>query len=77
MYNTEMKTPPPKIEATKPVIDTSDMDLPEGKTCATCLHYARCKALFACPADAVKCDFAPSRYRADAVKIAKSKIVTP
>ncbi len=53
----EMKTPPPKI-------DTSDMDLPAGKTCATCLHYAKCKALFGCLSDAVKCDFAPSRYRA-------------
>jgi len=40
-----------------------EMDLPEGKTCADCVHCRRCCAMFGhIPADEV-CDWAPSRFR--------------
>lgn len=39
-----------------------DMDLPEGKTCADCVHCRRCCMIFGhIPEDQV-CDWAPSRF---------------
>ena len=54
--------------STKPVIDTSDMDLPEGRQCADCMHIKRCMWMFDCKPESTKCDFAPSRFR-DAVTV--------
>lgn len=43
-----------------------EMDLPEGKTCADCVHCHRCCAIFGhIPQDQV-CDWSPSRFRAAA-----------
>ena len=40
----------------------ADMKLPEGMTCADCIHVMRCCAMFGhIPEDEV-CDFAPSRF---------------
>lgn len=40
------------------------MDLPEGKTCADCVHCYRCTSIFGhIPEDEV-CDWSPSRFRA-------------
>lgn len=39
------------------------MDLPEGKTCADCIHVRRCVSMFGrIPADE-QCDFFPVRYQ--------------
>lgn len=48
--------------------DADDMNLPPGKTCADCVHCARCTAIFGhIPEDEV-CDWSPSRFR-DKVKV--------
>lgn len=42
--------------------DRLEMELPEGKTCADCIHTRRCCLIFGhIPADEV-CDWHPSRY---------------
>lgn len=42
----------------------AEMKLPEGKTCADCVHGQRCDMLFgALRRRFTKCDFWPSRYR--------------
>lgn len=42
--------------------ETRAMDLPEGKTCADCVHCRRCCLMFGhIPADEV-CDWSPSRF---------------
>jgi len=40
-----------------------DMKLPEGKTCADCAHFKRCRWLIACKPTNTSCDWAPSRYK--------------
>jgi len=48
---------------------TDSMYLPEGKTCADCLHCRRCTMMFGhIPADEV-CDWAPSRFTPRAVSV--------
>lgn len=37
-------------------------ELPIGRTCADCVHHARCVDLFQCPADNTTCDWIPSRF---------------
>lgn len=44
-----------------------EMNLPEGMTCANCVHFARCNALFGHIATDEVCDWAPSRFHAIAV----------
>jgi hypothetical protein len=45
--------------------ESKEMELPEGKTCADCVHCRRCCAIFGhIPADEV-CDFHPSRFQAE------------
>ena len=42
--------------------DGDDMNLPEGKTCADCVHCRRCTLMFGhIPEDEV-CDWSPSRF---------------
>jgi hypothetical protein len=44
--------------------DTDRMNLPEGNTCADCVHCRRCTMMFGhIPEDEV-CDWSPSRFRA-------------
>src|SRR6266568_2114133 len=38
------------------------MDLPVGATCSTCVHYARCCAMFGAKPANMACDFFPRRY---------------
>lgn len=40
-----------------------DMDLPEGKTCANCVHCRRCTAMFGHIPEDQSCDWSPSRFR--------------
>lgn len=40
----------------------AEMRLPEGKTCADCAHYSRCKAMFGAHDKRTQCDFHPSRF---------------
>ncbi len=43
-----------------------DMQLPEGKTCADCRWFERCRALIGprhIHDEQQRCDFAPSRFR--------------
>ena len=48
------------------------MDLPEGKTCADCVHCRRCCTIYGhIPEDEV-CDWSPSRFRAAPVGVQKS-----
>ena len=42
------------------------MRLPDGKTCGDCAHIRRCSSFGFSSAEAVSCDFHPSRYRAPA-----------
>lgn len=43
---------------------SEQMKLPEGKTCADCVHADRCEALFgAVRRGFTSCDFWPSRFR--------------
>lgn len=43
--------------------DDDKMNLPEGKTCADCVHCQRCCLMFGhIPADQV-CDWSPSRFQ--------------
>jgi hypothetical protein len=52
---------PPMLRRAK---DTDRMNLPEGKTCADCVHCRRCCSIFGhIPADEV-CDWSPSRFAA-------------
>jgi hypothetical protein len=44
------------------------MQLPEGETCGTCAHHARCQMLFQCEASRETCDFFPRRFRSVATK---------
>jgi len=38
---------------------SDDMKLPEGKTCANCLHVVRCVVLFGAKHTNTICDFSP------------------
>jgi hypothetical protein len=46
-----------------------DMDLPEGKTCAVCVHCRRCTAMFGHIPEDQSCDWSPSRFREVSVVI--------
>jgi hypothetical protein len=52
--------------------------LPEGKTCADCIHTWRCSALGFSPPEATACDFAPSRFwdKANPPPLKKPKLVS-
>jgi hypothetical protein len=39
-----------------------DMELPQGKTCADCMHNARCVVFGFTKPQNTRCDFAPSRF---------------
>lgn len=39
-----------------------DMKLPEGKTCADCVHVKRCTSMFGVNTTDTECDFGPSRF---------------
>lgn len=41
----------------------STMNLPEGKTCADCVHTARCVAIFGHIPEDETCDWLPIRYQ--------------
>lgn len=41
----------------------NDMDLPEGKTCADCVHCRRCFGIFGHIPEDQACDWSPSRFR--------------
>lgn len=43
------------------------MYLPEGKTCADCVHVKRCTLMFGAKPENTSCDFEPIRFR-EAVK---------
>lgn len=47
-----------------------DMDLPEGKTCADCVHCERCTKIFGHIPEDEACDWSPSRFR-EAVEVAR------
>ena len=42
---------------------TDSMKLPEGKTCADCVHIKRCLAFGYSWADRKQCDFYPNRFQ--------------
>lgn len=44
------------------------MDLPSGKTCADCIHAARCTQMFGAKLANTKCDFEPIRFREKEIK---------
>lgn len=55
-----------------PPAPPDDMALPAGRTCADCISYARCVALLSARHvndKQTRCDWAPSRFRLDGVKI--------
>lgn len=39
------------------------MDLPEGCTCALCIHINRCAAIFGVKPENTQCDFEPVRFK--------------
>lgn len=39
------------------------MDLPDGKTCADCLHAERCIEMFGATPDKTKCGWEPIRFK--------------
>jgi hypothetical protein len=41
----------------------NDTALPQGKTCAQCVHVVRCVVLFGAKHTNTTCDFAPSRFQ--------------
>lgn len=50
-------------------VDTDQMNLPDGKTCADCVHCRRCTMMFGhIPEDEV-CDWSPSRFTHRAVSV--------
>jgi hypothetical protein len=38
-------------------------DLPDGSTCADCVHFKRCEWLISANAEDARCDWEPSRFR--------------
>jgi NADH dehydrogenase/NADH:ubiquinone oxidoreductase subunit G len=62
--STDTKAPrAPMLRRTKGDRDDLAMNLPEGKTCADCVHCYRCTRMFGhIPADEV-CDWFPSRFQ--------------
>lgn len=40
-------------------------ELPAGRTCGDCRHFARCQWLISQPSDSVECDWTPSRFERD------------
>lgn len=42
--------------------DDDDMTIPDGKRCADCRNFDRCKALFGCSGANSRCDWAPHRF---------------
>lgn len=42
---------------------TTCMRLPEGESCGTCAHFARCQMLFRSKPDDEQCDFFPRKFR--------------
>jgi len=42
-----------------------DMQLPAGRTCSDCAHFARCAGLFQCKPTNTTCDWSPSRFMLD------------
>lgn len=44
-----------------------DMRLPEGKTCANCFHFSRCKWLVGAKDNWNVCDFGPSKFHDNAL----------
>lgn len=56
------------IEGLEPNYST-EMSLPQGKTCADCMHGPVCDGLFGAVKRAfTSCDFWPSRFRTPALK---------
>ena len=41
---------------------SESMKLPEGKTCADCVHCRRCCLIFGGRSNSVECDFYPIRF---------------
>lgn len=39
------------------------MELPEGKTCADCVHVMRCTIMFGANPENTSCDFEPIRFK--------------
>lgn len=39
------------------------MKLPEGKTCADCVHVMRCTIMFGVNPENTSCDFEPIRFK--------------
>lgn len=50
----------------------AEMQLPPGKTCADCVHTARCCAMFGHVPEDTYCDWWPSKYRARTPELAVS-----
>ncbi len=46
------------------IANASDMDLPEGKTCADCVHVEKCVTMFGAKAENKYCGFEPIRFKA-------------
>lgn len=40
------------------------MELPNGKTCADCVHVKRCTTIFGAKPENKSCDFEPIRFKA-------------
>lgn len=39
------------------------MQLPDGETCGTCIHFARCAAMHGADKSCTTCDFFPRQFR--------------
>jgi hypothetical protein len=62
VYSHSVKDRAPMLRGKAPDRVSAEMDLPEGKTCADCIHCRRCCLIFGhIPEDQV-CDWHPSRF---------------